>query len=75
MSYHARAEGLGKYDKFISVKNIIILFVSSDDFTSLIWGWKTANIDYSLYIWKKGRKPYINLNTQAKVKGVKTTKY
>ena len=36
--------------KFISAKNIIILSVSSDDFTRLIWGWKTANMNYSLYM-------------------------
>ena len=29
-------------------KNVIILFVSLDDSTRLIWGWKTPNMDYSL---------------------------
>ena len=33
------------------LRNIIVLFVSSDDFTPLIWGWKTANMDYKLYIY------------------------
>ena len=23
---------------------------------SLIWGWKTANVDYSLYVYKKKKK-------------------
>ena len=55
------------------MKNIIILFVSSDDFTCLIWGWKTANMDYSLYIYmyegkeeeeeEEEKKTYINLNS------------
>ena len=59
--------------KFISRKNII---VSSDDFTHLISGWKTANMDYSLYIHMKKKKQqqktnYINLNSQAKVRGFK----
>ena len=34
--------------KFISTKNILILFVSSDNLTSLIWGGKTANMDTNL---------------------------
>ena len=33
--------------------NIIILSVSSDDCTRLIWGWKTVNMDYSLYVYEK----------------------
>ena len=63
--------------KFILANNIIILFVSSDDFRHLIWGWKIANMDYSLFICikKNEEKTYINLNSQAKVKGVKTIKY
>ena len=59
--------------KFISAKNIIILFVSHE-FTRLIWGWKTANMDYSLsislslYIYIYTLKIYINLNSLARVK-------
>ena len=34
----------------------LLIFVSSDDFTRLIWGWKTANMDYSLYISGNRRK-------------------
>ena len=34
--------------KFISAKNIIIIFVSSDDTTCLICGRKTTNMDYNL---------------------------
>ena len=37
--------------KFISANNIIELLVSSDDFTHLIWGWKTAYMDYCLSIY------------------------
>ena len=41
--------------EFISAKNIIMLFVSSDDFTRLIWGRKIAKMDYNLNknAWKK----------------------
>ena len=62
--------------------NIIIFFVSSDDFKHLIWGWKTANMHYSrniylfIYIYVcvcvcVCVKKYINLNSQTKVKGLK----
>ena len=47
---------LVKLSWFISMKNIIILFVSSDDFTRLIWIWKIANIDYSVYICMNEKK-------------------
>ena len=78
---------LNCHNKFISAKNIIILFVLSDDFTCLIWGWKTAKMDYSLSLYmhektnqspptkKNKKKQYKYLNSQAKVKGVKTIKY
>ena len=42
---------LNCYYKFISAKNFLILFISSDDFTCLIWGWKIANMDYNMYIY------------------------
>ena len=42
--------------KFISAKNIIILFISLDDSMCLIWGWKTGNVDYSLYVYGGGGK-------------------
>ena len=42
--------------EFISAKNIIKLFVSSDNFTCLIRGRKTINMDYSLYISMKEEK-------------------
>ena len=46
---------------YISAKNIITLFVSSDDFSCLICDWKTPNRDYSVYMYewrKKGKKLY-----------------
>ena len=40
--------------KFISAKNIIIFFVSSDDFTCLICGWKNSKYGLqSIYVYEK----------------------
>ena len=54
-----------------------INFVSSDDPTRLNRGWKIANMEYSLYGGmkkKEERKKHINLNSQGKIKRVKTIK-
>ena len=32
------------------MKNIIILFVQSDDFTRLIWGWGSGHIDTAIWM-------------------------
>ena len=64
--------------KSVSAKNIIILFVSWEYFTLLIWGWKTPNMDYIQYIYIcvcvcvcVCVKNYKNFNSQATVKGIK----
>ena len=44
--------------KFFSAKNIIIFFVSSDDSTHLIWGWKTENMDYSRYMFMNKKNKF-----------------
>ena len=38
---------------------IIILSVTSYDYTCLTWSCKTANVDYSLYVYGKRKKEYI----------------
>ena len=42
-------------------KSIIRLSVSLQDSTRLIWGWKTANMDYSLYMCMKKKRGKKNI--------------
>ena len=59
------------------MKNIIILSGLSDDSTRLIWDWKTANMDYSLYVYAKNlwnfKDQSLNLQIKWKIVGLSST--